>query len=87
MPQYTIRNIPEALDRELRERAKRKGISLNAAGLVTVEIKQNNCRQCTKWSIIAKRTPPLLPDSNNSVSGRAAAVLRAARSAVNRQIR
>ena len=31
MPQYTIRNVPEALDRELRKRAKRKGISLNAA--------------------------------------------------------
>ena len=31
MPQYTIRNVPEALDRELRERARRKGISLNDA--------------------------------------------------------
>lgn len=30
MPQYTIRNISEALDRELRDRAKRKGSSLNA---------------------------------------------------------
>ena len=29
MAQYTIRNVPEALDRELRERAKLKGISLN----------------------------------------------------------
>ena len=33
MPQYTIRNIPIALDRELRERAKRKGISLNDAAI------------------------------------------------------
>ena len=33
MPQYTIRNVPEALDRELRERAKREGISLNDAAV------------------------------------------------------
>ncbi len=33
MPQYTIRHVPEALDRELRERAKRKGISLNVAAV------------------------------------------------------
>ena len=33
VPQYTIRNVPEALDRELRERAKRKGISLNDAAV------------------------------------------------------
>jgi len=33
MPQYTIRNVPDALDRELRERAKRKGISLNDAAV------------------------------------------------------
>jgi len=31
MPQYTIRNVPVSLDRELRERARRKGISLNDA--------------------------------------------------------
>lgn len=33
MPQYTIRNVPEAIDRELRERAKRKGITLNDAAV------------------------------------------------------
>ena len=33
MPQYTIRNIPEALDRELRERAKRLGMSLNETAI------------------------------------------------------
>ena len=33
MHQYTIRNVPDALDRELRERAKRKGISLNDAAV------------------------------------------------------
>ena len=31
MPQYTIRNAPEALDRVLREDARRKGITLNDA--------------------------------------------------------
>ena len=31
MAQYTIRNIPEILDRELRERARARGISLNEA--------------------------------------------------------
>jgi hypothetical protein len=31
--QYTIRNIPEALDQELRERAKREGKSLNQVAL------------------------------------------------------
>ena len=29
VPQYTIRNIPDTLDRELRERARRRGMSLN----------------------------------------------------------
>lgn len=33
MPQYTIRNVPDALDRELRDRARRKGISLNDAAV------------------------------------------------------
>ncbi|MFW5776927.1 MAG: FitA-like ribbon-helix-helix domain-containing protein [Spirochaetota bacterium] len=33
MPQYTIRNVPEALDRELRERARRRGVSLNDAAI------------------------------------------------------
>ena len=33
MPQYSIRNVPEALDRKLRERAKRKGVSLNEAAV------------------------------------------------------
>ena len=33
MPQYTIRNIPPALDQELRERAKRRGMSLNEAAI------------------------------------------------------
>lgn len=36
MPQYTIRNVPEALDRELREHAKRKGISLNDAAVEAI---------------------------------------------------
>ena len=31
--QYTIRNVPEALDRELRDRARRRGTSLNDAAL------------------------------------------------------
>ena len=37
MPQYTIRNVPEALDRELRERAKRKRISLNDAAVEAIK--------------------------------------------------
>ena len=37
MPQYTIRNVPEALDRELRDRAKRTGISLNDAAVEAME--------------------------------------------------
>ena len=36
MPQYTIRNVPEALDRELRERARRNGISLNDAAVEAI---------------------------------------------------
>ena len=36
MPQYTIRNVPDALDRVLRERAKRKGISLNEAAVEAI---------------------------------------------------
>ena len=31
MPQYTIRNIPDSVDRELRERTRRSGMSLNDA--------------------------------------------------------
>ena len=31
MAQYTIRNVPQALDRQLRELAERKGKSLNDA--------------------------------------------------------
>ena len=37
MPQYTIRNVPESLDRELRERARRKGISLNDAAIEAIK--------------------------------------------------
>lgn len=33
MPQYTIRNVPIGLDRELRERAKRQGTSLNETAI------------------------------------------------------
>ena len=33
MPQYTIRNVPDILDQELRERAKRRGMSLNEAAI------------------------------------------------------
>lgn len=33
LAQYTIRNIPESVDGELREQASRKGVSLNAAGI------------------------------------------------------
>lgn len=31
MPQYTIRNIPDSVDRELRDRTRRSGMSLNDA--------------------------------------------------------
>ena len=37
MPQYTIRNVPEALDRELRECANRKGMSLNDAAIEAIK--------------------------------------------------
>jgi hypothetical protein len=37
VPQYTIRNVPDALDRVLRERAKRKGISLNDAAVEAMQ--------------------------------------------------
>lgn len=37
MPQYTARNVPEALDRELRERAKRNGVSLNDAAIEAIK--------------------------------------------------
>ena len=37
MPQYTIRNVPEALDRELRERARRSGLSLNDAAIEAIK--------------------------------------------------
>ncbi|MBN1686885.1 MAG: hypothetical protein JW852_09540 [Spirochaetales bacterium] len=37
MPQYTIRNIPEALDRELRERARQRGMSLNDATIEAIK--------------------------------------------------
>jgi len=37
MPQYTIRNVPEALDRELRERARRNGVSLNDAAIEAIK--------------------------------------------------
>ncbi len=33
VPQYTIRNIPDVLDHELRERARRRGMSLNEAAI------------------------------------------------------
>ncbi len=33
MAQYTIRNVPKALDRELREEAKKRGMSLNEAAI------------------------------------------------------
>ena len=36
MAQYTIRNIPAALDRELRERARKQGISLNDATIQAI---------------------------------------------------
>ena len=36
MPQYTIRNVPEALDRELRGRAKQRGMSLNDATIEAI---------------------------------------------------
>ena len=37
MPQYTIRNVPEAVDRELRDRAKRTGQSLNDAAVEAIK--------------------------------------------------
>ena len=37
MPQYTIRNIPDALDQELRERARRRGTSLNEAAIYALK--------------------------------------------------
>ena len=37
MPQYTIRNVPEALDRELRERSKQRGMSLNYATIDAIK--------------------------------------------------
>lgn len=33
MPQYTIRNIPDSVDRELRARARKSGKSLNEAAI------------------------------------------------------
>ena len=36
LSQYTIRKIPAAIDHELRERARRKGISLNEATLEAI---------------------------------------------------
>ena len=36
MAQYTIRNVPEAMDRELRETARKRGISLNEAALTAM---------------------------------------------------
>ena len=36
MPQYTIRNIPDALDRELREQARRRGTSLNETAIEAI---------------------------------------------------
>ena len=36
MAQYTIRNVPETLDRRLRERAKKKGMSLNDAAIEAI---------------------------------------------------
>lgn len=38
MSQYTIRNVPEALDRNLREWAERSGESLNMIRLSTAAI-------------------------------------------------
>lgn len=37
MPQYTIRNVPVYIDRELRETAKRQGMSLNEATIKAIE--------------------------------------------------
>ncbi len=37
MPQYTIRNVPEALDRTLREKAERSGESLNSLLINTLK--------------------------------------------------
>lgn len=33
MAQYTIRNIPDSVDQALRERARKRGVSLNSAAL------------------------------------------------------
>lgn len=37
MSQYTIRNVPESIDRELRRCAKRSGKSLNAAVIEAIK--------------------------------------------------
>ncbi|HKJ85521.1 MAG TPA: hypothetical protein VKA06_05565 [Spirochaetia bacterium] len=37
MPQYTIRNVPESIDRELRQRAKRTGKSLNDTAVEAIK--------------------------------------------------
>lgn len=37
MPQYTIRNIPDSVDRELRARARRSGKSLNETAIEALE--------------------------------------------------
>ncbi len=37
MPQYTIRSVPEAIDRELRQRARKAGVSLNQAVIDTIK--------------------------------------------------
>ncbi len=37
MPQYTIRNVSDSLDRELRERARRSGKSLNETTLEAIK--------------------------------------------------
>lgn len=37
MPQYTVRNIPDSLDRELRDRAGRNGTSLNDAVIEAIK--------------------------------------------------
>ena len=37
MAQYTIRNVPAALDRELRDDAKQRGMSLNEAAIDAIK--------------------------------------------------
>lgn len=37
MPQYTIRNVSDSVDRELRERARRSGKSLNETTLEAIK--------------------------------------------------